>query len=399
MATSPFLDIDVTTPACVVWECGNATQCLTEADPTTHDLSFEYRFDSLTSSTSLTIHCPVRLKGIDSYTSILGLITPSTIASFSFEAYSNPPEPVRQKLNSNLIRLRFDLSQPPRLVAPIAAVEPVQPRKRRSADVCTTLCSLARVTVLDIYVSDKALPSIKLKAFHEAFRQSTLKPFDVDFSNTLASLYRGSGGKLIYDLSLLQNNPNNQPPPYDELDSSLPKATEPTLLDKSEFPLPPPSDGKKRRRLGSSSSPDMVANHADVGWALVGKMHQEMQMLAQRVAQLETDKLADQGQLIRAEEVRTLSRRVEELEAENKQLGEEVDALRANCELASDGLESNNAAVLEVQSELDDLTDRVDSLLRDGLDSEVEDGIVQKVTDRATANLLNKNYSLSISES
>lgn len=399
MTTPPCLDINVTTPVCVVWECSDGTHCLTEADPPTHDLLFEYRFNSQTTSASFTIHCPVRLKGIESYTSILGLILPSDITSFSFEAYPSPPEPVRQKLNSNLIRLRFDLSQPLRLVAPAAAIEPVQPRKRRSADVCSTLCSLVKATALDIYVSDKELPYIKLKGFHQAVRQSILKPFDVDFPNTLASLYRGSGGKLIVDLSLLQNNPNNQPPPYEDLESPPPRAIEPTSLDKPESSLPNESNDKKRRRLGGSSSPDVAANPADVAWALVGKMHQEMQMLAQRVAQLEMDKLVKLDERLGAEKLATLVKRVEQLEEENKQLGEEVDVLRAGCELAAQDVQSNEAAVLGVQDDLDELTDRVDFLLQNGLDSEVEDGIVQKVTDRATTNLLNKNYSLSIAES
>ncbi|KAH7143419.1 hypothetical protein EDB81DRAFT_651990 [Dactylonectria macrodidyma] len=373
MSAPPCLDIDVMTPACVVWECDNGTQSLTEADPPTHDLLFEYRFDSQTASASFTIHCPVRLKGIESYTSILGLIPPSDITSFSYEVYPSPPEPVRQKLNSNLIRLRFDLSQPLRLVAPAAAIEPVQPRKRRSADVCSTLCSLARATALDIYVSDKELPSIKLKAFHQVVQQSALKPFNADISNTLVSLYRGSGGRIIDDLSLLQNNPSNQPPPYEELESPPPKAIEPTSLENPASFLPTESNDKKRRRLGESSSPDLVGSHANVAWVLVGKLHQELQMLAQR--------------------------RVEQLEEENKQLGEEVDALRTGCEVVADGVQSNEAAVLGVRDDLDELTDRVEFLLQNGLDSEVEDGIVQKVTDRATANLLNKNYSLSIAES
>lgn len=372
-----------------------------------------------TGSVSLTIHCPIRLKGIEPYTSILGWIPPSDVTSFSFKMYPCPPEPVRQKFNSNVIRLRFDLSQPLRLVAPAEATEPVQPRRRRSADVCSTLCSLARVKALDIYVSDKELPTAKLKAFSQAVRQSALQPFHADFPTTLASLYGGSGGKLIDDVSVLRNHPDNQPPPYDDLEYSTPtsiKHTSPTpnerlpstAIESASLPntaSPPPMalsteyKSKKRRRLGYSSSPDSVGSRAGVGFALADKMRQEMQMLVQRVAQLEMDKQAKQDVQLATEKLGKLEKRVEQLEDENKELSDEVDVLRANCELATDGVHDNEAALLRAQGDLEELTERVDFLLQNGLDSEVEEGIVQRVTDRTITNLLNKNYSLSVDES
>ncbi|KAH6974389.1 hypothetical protein BKA56DRAFT_675829 [Ilyonectria sp. MPI-CAGE-AT-0026] len=302
--TGPRLDIDMITPACVVWECDNSTHTLIDPDPATRDVL-------------------LKLKGIKPYTSILGWIPPTDVTSFSFEMYPCPPELVRQKLNCNVIRLRFDLSQPLRLVAPAEATEPVRPRKRRSADVCSTLCSLARVKALDIHVSDKQLPAVKLKAFSLAVRQSALQPFDADFPTTLASLYAGSGGKLIDDVSALRNHPD----------------------------------------------------------------HQEMDKQAQQDGQLDTEKL------------KKLEERVKQLENGNKELSDEVDVLRANCEKGTDGVHDHEAALLETQDDLDELKERVDFLLQNGLDSEVEEDMVQRVTDRATTNLLNKSYSFSVNES
>ncbi|KAL6416102.1 hypothetical protein AUP68_00314 [Ilyonectria robusta] len=331
--------------------------------------------------------------------------------------YPCPPEPVRQKLNCNVTRLRFDLSQPLRLVAPAEATEPVQLRRRRSADVSSKLCSLARVKALDIYVSDKELPAVKLKAFSLAVRQSALQPFDADFPTTLASLYGGSGGKLIDDVSALRNHSDHQPPPYDDLEYSPPTsikhpsptpnqhlpstatewppttAIESTSLPNTASPLPvtlsTENKTRKRRRLGYSSSPDSVGNRTDVGSALADKMRQEMRMLVQRVAQLEMDRQAQQDGQFDAEK---LEKRVE-------QLSDEVDVLRANCEQANDGVDDNEAALLKTQSDLEELTERVDFLLQNGLDSEVEEDMVQRVTDRATTNLLNKSYSFSVNES
>lgn len=270
---------------------------------------------------------------------------------------------------------------------------------------------------LDIYVSDKELPAVKLKAFSLAVRQSALQPFDADFPTTLASLYGGSGGKLIDDVSALRNHSDHQPPPYDDLEYSPPTsikhpsptpnqhlpstatewppttAIESTSLPNTSSPLPvtlsTENKTRKRRRLGYSSSPDSVGNRTDVGSALADKMRQEMRMLVQRVAQLEMDRQAQQDGQFDAEK---LEKRVE-------QLSDEVDVLRANCEQANDGVHDNEAALLKTQSDLEELTERVDFLLQNGLDSEVEEDMVQRVTDRATTNLLNKSYSFSVNES
>lgn len=39
--TGPRLDIDMMTPACVVWECDNITHSLIDPDPATRDVLLE----------------------------------------------------------------------------------------------------------------------------------------------------------------------------------------------------------------------------------------------------------------------------------------------------------------------------------------------------------------------
>ncbi|KAH6871548.1 hypothetical protein B0T10DRAFT_522965 [Thelonectria olida] len=378
MPTLPCLDINLMTPACVLWDSDSTTQSLVEPDPPSRHLSLEIRFDSETSLASFTIHCPIRLKGIESHSFILGSIPPDAITSFTFKPYPNPPEAIRKRLNCTTIRLRFSLNQPLHLIVPVEATEPVLPRKRLSGEVCDTLCSLASVTIIDIYVSDRDLPHIKLNAIRDAVAQARLKPFDADFPKTLASLFNGRGGKLI-DPSILRNNlsilPSNEPPAYDELEPPPPSVIEPTSPDKSEYPPPAAQstvrNDKKRRRLGDSSSLD-ENNRLDLALAML---------------------------LARREEMDKLAKRVEQLEKKNKELSEELDALRASCDRAADGVNTNEVELLEMEDHLNELSGQVDFIMKNGLDSDVEQSIVQRVTNRAVTNIVEKNYKLSVEES
>lgn len=374
MPTLPHFDVNLMTPACVLWESDNITQSLIETDPPTRNLLFESRFDSTSTSASFTLHCPIRLKGIDSHSHILGWIPPRSITSFSFKVHPSPPETVRKKLNCSAVRLRFGLDQPLRLIAPDAATEPVQPRKRLSAEAFDTLRSLATASTLDIYISDRELSHSRLNAIREAVAQTLLTPFDADFSTTLASLYDGRGGKLI-DLSVprskVSTSQTDEPPAYDELESP-PIVIKPTIFRKPELSQTAQltsSNDKKRRRLDDSSSLEGIENRLD--WTMVVEMREEMNRLVKRV---------------------------EQLEKENKDLSDELDVLRATCNQATDGINADEAALLEVRDDLDELTDRVDFLAKNGIDGDIEETIIEKVTNRAVANILTKNYKLSIEE-
>lgn len=376
MTTSPCLDIDLMTPACVHWESSDAAVGrLVEPDPPTRNLSLECHFNVETTSASFTIHCPLRLKGIDSHSHILVLIPPRAITSFAFKVYPTPPEDVRKKLNCSTVRLRFGLHQRLHLVAQATAIEPIQARKRLSAEVLNSLRSLATATTLDIYVSDRGLPHIKLNALREAVSRAILKPLDPDFPNSLSTLYNGRGGKFV---DLLPQSDElsacDKPPAYDELGPSPPAAIEqgPTQkIDRPSTTQHAEHNEKKRRRLDDASSSDEIDCRFDLTWAVVVKMRDEMQKLV---------------------------RRVDHLEKENKELSEELNVLRASCDKANDAVDADEAVLLEVQSDLNELTDRVDFLTQNGIDSDVEKSIIKKVTSRAVANIVEKSYKISVEE-
>ncbi|KAL7957872.1 hypothetical protein V8C34DRAFT_284606 [Trichoderma compactum] len=375
MPTFPCLDFDLKTPACVEWRSDDAAQYLVDPDPQRGRVTFESRFSQETSSACFQLHCPIRVKGIESQSHIIGLIHTHSIALFNYDENPEVPEIVRRKLNCRAIRLHFDLRQPLDLVASTAAAEPVQPRKRLSGQAFDSLRSLGKATALDVYISAREVSQAKLSAIREAVAQSTLQPLDFDTQAALASLYGGKGGKIIslssppHNLSTL---PNDEPPSYADLEPPPPPDLEPSSPSKSQYP---PSvgpsiekNGKKRRRLNDSSASSEIDNNHDV-WAALSDMRKEMHRL---------------------------SKRVERLEKENKDLKEELEDLRTSCEKAIDTIDADGVALLEVHEDLDELKVHVDFLSHGGLDSDAEEHLVETVKSSVLTHILENGYNAKI---
>ncbi|KAK4067274.1 uncharacterized protein Triagg1_7717 [Trichoderma aggressivum f. europaeum] len=373
MSTFPCLDFDLKTPACVEWRSGDAAQYLVDPDPQRGRVTFESRFSQETSSACFQLHCPIRVKGIESQSHIIGLIHTHSIALFNYDENPEVPEIVRKKLNCRAIRLHFDLRRPLDLVASTAATEPVQPRKRLSGQAFDSLRSLGKSTALDVYISARDVSQAKLSAIREAVAQNTLQPLDSDTQAALASLYGGKGGKIIslppppHNSSAL---PNDEPPSYADLEPPPPPDLEPSSLSKSP-PSVGPSIGrndKKRRRLSDSSTSLEINNNNDV-WAAFSYMRKEMHRLAKRV---------------------------ERLEKENKDLKEELEDLRTSCEKAIDTIDADGVALLEVHEDLDELKVHVDFLSNGGLDSDAEGHLVETVKNSVLTHILENGYNTKI---
>lgn len=375
MSTFPCLDFDLKTPACVEWRLNDATQYLVDPDPQRGRILLESRFSNKTSSASFQLHCPIRVKGIESQSHIIGLIHTRSIILFNYDENPEVPEIVRRKLNCKAIRLHFDLCQPLDLIASAAATEPVQPRKRLSGQTFDSLRSLAQATAVDIYISARGISQAKLSAVCEAVSQTILQPLDPDIPTALASLYGGRGGKVVSlsspqdDSSVLRND---EPPSYAELEPPPPPDVETSSHHKSE---PLMSVGavtgggdKKRRRLDDSSTSSEIDNYHDV-LAALSHMRKEMHRLAKRV---------------------------EQLEKENKDLNKELDDLRASCEKATDAVDADGAALLEVHENLDELKVQVDFLAQGRLDSDAEEHIVETVKNSVLTHILERGYNTKI---
>ncbi|KAH0492043.1 hypothetical protein TgHK011_007010 [Trichoderma gracile] len=376
MSTFPCLDFDVKTPACIEWTSNDATQCLVDPDPQRDRLMFESRFSNETSSASFQLNCPIRVKGIESQSHIICLIHTSSITSFDFDENPELPDPVRKKLNCKAIRLHLEVRRPLDFIAPTAATEPVQPRKRLSGQAFDSLRSLAKSSALDIYISAREVSRLKLTAVREAICRGDLKPFNTDIPAVLASLYGGSGGKVV-DLSPPRGSPsrspNDEPPSYADLEPPPPPDDGILPPSKHKSPLADTtaaagSSNTKRRRLDDSSTSSDVDSYREILDTL-RHMREGMQRLVERV---------------------------EHLEKENQDLREEVDDLRASCEKATDAIESDETAFLEVHEELDELKVQVDYLAEGGLYSDAEEHLVETVTNSVLTHMLDGGYNTKI---
>ncbi|KAM0251257.1 hypothetical protein ACHAQJ_008290 [Trichoderma viride] len=357
MSTPPCLDFDLKTPACVEWKLNDATQYLVDPDPQRDSVMLEACFRDETSQASFQLHCPIRVKGIESQSRIIGLIHTHSMVCLSFDENPEVPEIVRKKLNCKAVRLHFDLCRPLDLIASAVATEPIQPRKRLSGQAIDALRSLTTATALDIYISAREVSKPKLSAVCKAVSRNLLRPISPDISTILASLYGGSGGKIISlssqdDASMSRNE---KPPSYDELEPLRPPETRTSSLHTDESLSSTDArnkrNEKKRRRLDDSSTSSEADNYHNV-WITLTNMRKEM---------------------------RKLAKRVDHLEKENKNLNQELDDLRATCEKATDAADADGTALLEVHEDLDELRVQVDFLAQGGLYSDVEEHIVETV--------------------
>lgn len=373
MSAIPTFDFDFKTPACIEWTLNNKTQYLIDPDPQRDTVKLDACFSSRSSVASFQLHCPVRVKGIESYSYITGLIHIRSIVSLNFDENPDIPDIVRKKLNCKAVCLHFDLCQPLDLIASTAATEPIQPRKRLSGQVIDALRSLAKATAFTIYISAREISLPRLTALNEAVAQNLLQPIHTDTSTDLASLYGGKGGKIITLCSqdYTSTSRNENPPSYDQLET-LPLKIGTSPLSTNETPSSVAANNrrneKKRRRLDDSSTSSEADDYHSI-WITLTNMRKEMHKL---------------------------TKRVERLERENRDLNKEVDELRASCEKATDAADADGTALLEVHEDLNELRVQVDFLAQGRLDSDAEEHIIETVKESVLTHILERGYNTKI---
>ncbi|KAK1255563.1 hypothetical protein MKX08_009558 [Trichoderma sp. CBMAI-0020] len=372
MSATPSFDFNFSTPACIEWTLNNATEYLIDPDPQRDSVKLEASFSSQSSVASFQLHCPIRVKGIEFYSCITSLINIRSIVTLKFDENPEIPEIVRKKLNCKAVCLHLDLCQPLDLIAPTAATEPIQPRKRPSGQVIDALRSLATATAINIYISAREISVPRLAAFCEAVSQNRLLPIHTDTSAGLASLFNGRGGKFItLSEDYASTSRSENPPSYDQLES-LPPKTGTSRLSADESPSSVATSSrrseKKRRRLDDSSTSSEADDYHSM-WILMTNMRKEMHKL---------------------------TKRVERLEKENKDLNDELDELRASCEKATDVADADEAALLEVHEDIHDLRVQVDFLAQGRLNSDAEEHIIETVKESVLTHFLESAYNAKI---
>ncbi|KAM0348204.1 hypothetical protein ACHAP4_011040 [Fusarium culmorum] len=358
---SPCLDnIDESSPIVVEWECDGATHYLAKPDPKIDDITLKARLREL--SALFELRFPVNLKGVEGVTSISMSILPSSITSFEFAPTTTLPDVVKEKLSGRINRLVFRINKTIEVLVPIPAKEPLAPARAQSGKVIDDIRTLCAARAFIVYIDDKKLSNEQLQCIHDAVNRGGLTPFRD--RNDLASMYRGTGAKLVDLVPQI----HDAPPSYNE--------TEPP-------PPPPPINDKKRRRVDSQGKESDAISEI---WAEL-KARDERE----RTVQHELSDLKQENKSLR-EALDQIRQQVAAFHQNLDTLKQDVDHLQGQDKHTADTLEGYDTRLVELRDDLEDLDAKVDSIqehrdengvARDFLDkvrSDVYDDIITRLT-------------------
>lgn len=325
---SSCLDVDLSTPAVLEWECNDETHHLVKPDPKIDDIRLRIRFCDDTSCALFELRFPMNLKGIHGVSDVFIPIHPPSITSLDFTFAATAPEVVQQKFDCTTLRLDFQVSRSLEVLVPLTAKEPLSPTRAQSGRVLDAVRMLSDIASFRIYIEATKLPKVTLQSISDAIRQTRLKP--LRHQDDLASMYHGTGAKVIQ----LRAQVQDAPPSYDETEPPPPMA---------------PINEKKRHRAGSE---DDVTSQIALIWAELKATQEQNQQLQQRVAALEKD---------------------------NQELKRDVEQLQADDHNTANVLEELDSRLLELRDDHVDLGDKVDFLREHGVDGDVIESFIEKV--------------------
>ncbi|KAG8668083.1 hypothetical protein FPOAC2_10146 [Fusarium poae] len=357
--------IDETVPIVLEWECDSdgATHYLAKPDPKIDDITLKTRLNEL-GSALFELRIPVNLKGVEGITSITMSIHPSFIASFELAPATTPPDEVKEKFNSGINRLAFRMKKPLQVFVPVPAKEPLAPARAQSGKVVDAIRTLSAAKAFIVYIDDKKLSNEQLQFIHDAVKQGGLTPF----RNDLASMYHGTGAKLVDLADITQTQ--DAPPSYHETESP---------------PPPPPINEKKRRRVDSESQGKGSDAISEI-WAEL-KARDERD----RTVQHELSDLKQENTSLR-EALEQIRQQVATFHQNLDDLKQDVEHLQGQDKHNTDTLEGYDTRLVELRDDLEDLDAKVDSIqehrdengvARDFLDkvrSDVYDDIITRLT-------------------
>ncbi|KAJ4323909.1 hypothetical protein N0V84_004133 [Fusarium piperis] len=325
---STCLDVDLSTPAVVQWECNDETHYFVKPDPKIDDVRLRIRYCDDTSCALFELRFPMNLRGIDGISDVFIPIHPPSITSLDFAFAVTTPNVVQQKLGCTTLRLGFQVSRNLEVLVPLAAKEPLSPTRAQSGKVLDAVRMLSETPSFGVYVEATKIPKAKLQSISDAIREARLKP--LRHQDDLASMYHGTGAKVVHLSAQVQD----APPSYDETEPPPPMA---------------PINEKKRHRVGSE---DEATSQIALIWAELRSTQEQNKQLQQRVAALEKD---------------------------NRELKQEVEQLQVDDHDTANVLEELDSRLLELRDDHMDLGDKVDFLREHGVDSDAIDSFIEKV--------------------
>lgn len=335
MSSSQNQDIDQCVPAVVEWECDEQLHHIADPDPRGQNITLDIRFCAETSCTLFTLYFPTYLKGFLNLSQICILIDPLSLESLTYTFNPTIPGAVRKKLNCKTVRLGFRLKPERNLViiAPTSANEPLSPTRAQSGKVLDAIRMLSRVTSCGIYVEASKVPLSALQVVSEAVNRGHLKSLSYD----LTSMFGGTGGKII-QFSAHQNDA--PPPSYNEDESQSAQ-----------------SNPKKRLRQNSQAA--------------------STDLLASILAELKELRIAHS--LIQSENTQ-LKERLKAVESD-------VEQLQGDDYHASMKLESVDDRLLELDENLEGLTQRVEAIEEHNRDSDDKAKLKEEIIDEIATRL------------
>ncbi|GKU07304.1 hypothetical protein FLAG1_10146 [Fusarium langsethiae] len=312
------VDLHHTTKAVARWLKDDTMRFLTKGDPKTKSITLSAAFDAEAAIFELAV--PVKLKGLDTGTKAILRIYASTIASL--ELSKNPttiPSGIKDEVGSTALGLDFTLNDPPAIIVPSCAPEPLSATRKHSRDILDTIRDLSKATALSIYIEACNAPD-ELQDICDAVSQGLFTPCNIQ--HHIASMYGGNGGKRI-DLSVAA-----LPPSYDEAAMSPPP--------------PPPIDRGSKKRARQDSDPER--DDITLLWA-------ELRTLKQIPGRVET--LEAEIEELRQKNT-NLEEKYEKAEQRNTQLQAKYDALESRFE----EVESTNEAFADIREKYKELETR-----------------------------------------
>ncbi|ROV95246.1 hypothetical protein VPNG_08961 [Cytospora leucostoma] len=303
-------------------------------------------------------------------TSIYLFIPPERVTNLSVERSEDVPQPVREQLGVDIVRLQFHLSRPADFVVPS---DDWFPKNTAYGGFLRLMKSLVRSTTITLYVA--CLSEEQLRPLCDALSHGGVRSMDEHAE--LGRMYLGRGGRIVTDIDALipaQATSPEAPDPVQAGPSGAPLQESASKAGEEcpppyPPPFPPPAayssdagSSKKRRRPSSSSDTDEDQTGAlkRLVVEMFGKLGQEIRAIKEELRETKQEVsamregLRETKQEVSAikEELRETKEEVHTIKEELRETKEEVRAMREELRETKQEVSAIKEELRETKEEL-----------------------------------------------
>ncbi|KAF5579021.1 uncharacterized protein FSUBG_13671 [Fusarium subglutinans] len=214
----------ISTAAVVAWRSRDTLKYLAEPDPKRRNLTFRTRSDK--NSSFFEICIPIYLKRTENKntqpSSLILSIPLSTIDTFSCQVLAPVPQPVRNKLISQVLGLDFKLNEHVIVLTPLQTKEQPMQGRTQSGVVLDNIREISQMASLSVYIDYSASCEAQLNSIRNALNEGRYRSA-CNRQLDLQSLYNGQGAQIARFSTESEQLPRTQLeqlPAYDEVASS-----------------------------------------------------------------------------------------------------------------------------------------------------------------------------------